>query len=296
MKKNLLKSSVLVILFLSIGLIKANAQIAQFDANYCYQIIINDQSFALGIPEDGVNTEQACLQQQEIDAAKESQLWKLELLDADNNIYHIVNLASNMALGASTWRVAPEEGSGMDTPTSPSKNFSWNGNHKGVVQRVKDSSNPEQQWTIANINDLVYNVKANFDLDSAKYWNFWSASSGVALGSKNIVIFPTSVAESERIGDPAQFYAYYFTKTSVANPDAGGNAVNSLEADQNKIYSYNGAIKVEGNIQNKEVEVYSTTGRLIHRDISTGAAYSFHTVPGLYIVKVGKEIAKVNVK
>ena len=295
MKKNLLKTIVLVVLFLGSSMIKVNAQIDRFDPGYCYQIIINDQSYALGIPEDGVSTEQACLQQQEIDATKENQLWKLELLDADKSVYHIVNLVSDMAIGASTWRVAPAEGAGNDTPTSPSKTFSWNGNHAGVVQRIKDSSNPEQQWIIANINDLVYNVMAKFDLDSAKYWNFWSGGNGVGLGNKNIALFPTVVAESEKIGDVTQFYAYYFVQTTVANPDAA-TTVNSLTAAEIKIYAYDGCIKIEGNLQRQQIEIYSIDGSKVYTEKTANKDYSRQIKHGLYIVKVGGTVNKVMVK
>jgi hypothetical protein len=305
-KQNLLKFLMMALLMGS-GINYVSAQIPDFDKTVYYQILINNfegkDVFALGVADDN---EEACLQQMVRDSTDSITLqhWVLTEVDQSAGIYHIVNAVTGKALGESSWRNVPEEGADQPTSTSPTGGFNWNGVQPGVVQLTNDRYSDRQQWILHDIVDTslvtnplypdIYQVQANWDLDSAKYWNFWNSTTGIGEGRKNIAIFPTVVAESDRIGLRTNYYCFYFVATTTKIP----TSLKQIAANNPiHVYAHNGFARISGDIQGKLVLVYNMQGQLMFNSIASGSEINVKlNNEGVYIVKAGYQVNKFVLK
>ena len=303
MKKNSTKIIILVAICIAYCTTTLFSQIAGFDKTKYYMIINHNSRNAIGVDDQNSFIPGALIQQQVPNELSDIQLWKV--VPVTESTYIFINKNSELALGASTWRdINPFWVGDVNSATDEQKDaqltvprFNWRGAHRGIIQVTLNEADPLQIWqptefpTNTTIGDTtLYRMTLAMNLvDSGFCFNIWERR--VLPGYKNICLFP-GTQENDLYIDPTSLYAYFFQKTSQDVP----TSVNENVIDKFNIYSSHGNILIEGEIQNKTIEVYSILGNKIYETVAAGSVIHLEAERAIYIVRIGNSVTKIAVR
>lgn len=279
------------------------SQIVGLDATRYYLIVSRNSKNAIGVDEANSSLNGALIQQQTRNDFAPIQMWKVVPLT--ESTYRFINKSTGMALGVSDWRGDnPFWQGSRDGVTSEDKdaqltvpNFVWRGVHRGICQRTLNESDETQIWNPTQFpanstsgDTTFYRMTLNMNLaDSGFCFNVWERK--ILPGYRNICLFP-GTQEADLYDLSTTLYAFYFVKTVMEVI----SSVNELSENNLTVYSSDGYIIAEGDIQNKVIEVYNILGKLVYRTYANSSVMHIEAKQAMYFVRIGSSVSKIAVR